>query len=46
VLTGTLPTLTRDAASEMIRVRGGKAAKNLALSARALSELDEQFLTF
>ncbi len=28
------------------RVRGGKAAKNLALSARALAELDEQFLTF
>ncbi len=26
VLTGTLPTLTRDEASEMIRLRGGKAA--------------------
>ncbi|MBE6561164.1 MAG: NAD-dependent DNA ligase LigA [Ruminococcaceae bacterium] len=26
VLTGTLPTLTRDEASEMIRIRGGKAA--------------------
>ena len=26
VLTGTLPTLTRDAAEEMIRLRGGKAA--------------------
>lgn len=26
VLTGTLPTLSRDAASEMIRARGGKAA--------------------
>ena len=29
VLTGTLPTLTRDEASEMIRVRGGKASSSV-----------------
>ena len=29
VLTGTLPTLTRDEASEMIRLRGGKAASSV-----------------
>ena len=29
VLTGTLPTLTRDEASEMIRLRGGKAAASV-----------------
>ncbi len=28
------------------RIRGGKAAKNLYLSARALQEIDQQFLTF
>ena len=29
VLTGTLPTLSRDEASEMIRVRGGKASSSV-----------------
>jgi DNA ligase (NAD+) len=29
VLTGTLPTLTRDEASEMIRLRGGKASSSV-----------------